>query len=78
MSPSPGLRGEIALVTGASSGIGRFAAGSLARAGVRVALVARRPEPLTEAVEEIVRAGGDARSYPVSYTHLTLPTNREV
>jgi NAD(P)-dependent dehydrogenase (short-subunit alcohol dehydrogenase family) len=63
MSPSPGLRGEIALVTGASSGIGRFAAGSLARAGVRVALVARRPEPLTEAVEEIVRAGGDARSY---------------
>ncbi len=65
MIPSAGLRGQTALVTGASSGIGRFAAGLLARYGARVALVARRPEPLCAAVRDIERAGGTARSYPL-------------
>ena len=56
-----GLR---ALVTGASSGIGRGLALRLAREGARVALVARR-EPLLETVAtEIRRAGGDALVQP--------------
>ena len=28
--------------------------------------------------QDIVKVGKDAKSHPVSYTHLTLPTNREV
>ena len=50
----------MALVTGASSGLGRAFSIALAKAGASVLLVARREELLREAVEEIVRAGGDA------------------
>lgn len=42
------LDGQVALVTGASSGIGAHLAGVLARAGARVALAARREGPLKE------------------------------
>jgi NAD(P)-dependent dehydrogenase (short-subunit alcohol dehydrogenase family) len=62
---STDLSGQTALVTGASSGIGRFAAGLLARHGARVALVARRWERLDAAVRDIEREGGEARSYPL-------------
>lgn len=63
MTPAGRLFGQTALVTGASSGIGRFAAGLLARNGARVALVARRLEPLEVAVDEIRREGGEAQAY---------------
>ena len=49
-----------ALVTGASRGLGRALAGSLARNGARVVLVARSREPLDVAVREIRAAGGEA------------------
>ena len=52
------LRGKTALVTGASAGIGRQTAKSLAAEGVRVCITARRRELLDELASEIVAAGG--------------------
>jgi NAD(P)-dependent dehydrogenase (short-subunit alcohol dehydrogenase family) len=55
-----GLAGRTAVVTGGSSGIGRAMAGALGRAGARVVLVARRPEPLADTVRELAADGVDA------------------
>ena len=60
MSYAIDLRGRNALVTGASSGLGRFFASALARAGAGVALAARRRESLEQARDEIRAAGGAA------------------
>jgi NAD(P)-dependent dehydrogenase (short-subunit alcohol dehydrogenase family) len=62
MTPLPSfeLAGETALVTGASSGIGRHLALLLARAGAKVALAARRIELLAEVAREIEADGGSA------------------
>lgn len=54
------LSGRRALVTGASSGLGRHFALTLARAGAHVALAARRADKLADAVQEIEAAGGAA------------------
>jgi len=55
-----GLNGKIALVTGASKGIGLAVAQALAAEGARVALVARDGDALERAVAGIAQAGGDA------------------
>jgi gluconate 5-dehydrogenase len=55
-----GLRHRVAVVTGGSSGIGRAVAVALGRAGARVVLVARRQQPLDEAVAEIEDHGAQA------------------
>src|SRR5436309_11966771 len=54
------LKDKVALVTGASQGIGRDTALALAEAGARVAVAARNEEKLRALVGEIVTAGGQA------------------
>ena len=53
-----GIIGRTALVTGASSGIGRGIALALGAEGVRLALVARRGKLLEEVAAEIAAKGG--------------------
>lgn len=62
------LDGRIALVTGASSGLGRHFAGTLARAGATVVLAARRVERLEHRVGEIQAAGGAAAAVAMDVT----------
>jgi 3-oxoacyl-[acyl-carrier protein] reductase len=57
------LEGRIALITGASQGIGRACALELARAGATVALAARNVEKLAEVAAEIATAGGTAQAF---------------
>jgi len=57
-------RGKTALITGASSGMGRLLALRLAREGARVALVARRESELRRLAHEIERAGSTALVLP--------------
>ena len=57
------LSGQIALVTGASQGLGRAMAVRLGSAGAKVACVARNVEKLAETVEAIRAAGKEAESF---------------
>ena len=57
-----GLTGKIALVTGASQGIGRACALELAKQGATVALAARNVEKLEAVAAEIAAAGGTAKA----------------
>lgn len=59
------LAGSVALVTGASSGLGERFARTLAAAGANVALVARRADRLTVLVHEIRAEGGTAMALPL-------------
>src|SRR5882757_780146 len=57
------LSGRVALVTGASQGIGRTCALRLAKEGATVAVGARNQEKLNELVAEITAAGGKATAF---------------
>jgi len=59
------LKGRVALVTGASQGIGRACALVLAQAGAAVALAARNQEKLAHVAEEIAAGGGQAAAFPM-------------
>jgi NAD(P)-dependent dehydrogenase (short-subunit alcohol dehydrogenase family) len=58
------LKDKVALVTGASSGIGRATAVALASHGARVILVSRSRDKLEEVREQIEKAGGSADVFP--------------
>ncbi len=62
------LEGRVAVITGASSGIGLACAVALARAGVAVVLGARRADRLEEAVTRIRQAGGRAEGVTMDVT----------
>ena len=80
------LKNRVALITGASRGIGRSVAMAFASVGADIILVARSGKALEEVAGEIVKIGrqalavscdvssGEEVNEPVSYTHLTLPT----
>jgi 3-oxoacyl-[acyl-carrier protein] reductase len=59
------LSGRVALITGASQGIGRACALKLAAAGASVAVAARNHEKLTELVQQIESGGGKASAFPL-------------
>jgi 3-oxoacyl-[acyl-carrier protein] reductase len=59
----PGVTGRVALVTGASQGIGRACALALAEGGALVALAARNEEKLAAVVREIEARGGQAAAF---------------
>jgi 3-oxoacyl-[acyl-carrier protein] reductase len=59
------LSGRVALVTGASQGIGRACALKLAGAGAMVAVAARNLEKLQELVSQVGANGGKAKAFPM-------------
>ena len=69
---SVSLRDKKALVTGASSGIGRAIALALSREGASVALLARREERLAQLSAMITGEGGIAYSFPVDLAKTDL------
>lgn len=59
----PGVTGHVALVTGASQGIGRACALALAESGARIILAARNQEKLAVVVKEVEIRGGQAAAF---------------
>jgi NAD(P)-dependent dehydrogenase (short-subunit alcohol dehydrogenase family) len=69
MSSSFDLSGRVALVTGASSGLGKRFARILAASGAKVALAARRVDRLAALADEIGAAGGEAAAVAMDVTN---------
>ena len=70
------LTGRVALITGASLGLGLAMAKALYANGARVALLARRPEPLESAEQEVrsiqsIHSGGDVACFTCDVADLT-------
>ncbi len=59
------VKGSVVVVTGASSGMGAAIAKAMAKAGGRVALLARSKDDLDKVAAEIASTGSQARVYPV-------------
>lgn len=63
-----GIEGKVALVMGASKGIGRGAAQVLAEAGCRIAAVARDPETLEQTADELRVTGAEVEAFAADFT----------
>ena len=68
MAEQKPLEGQIALVTGASRGIGAATAEALAARGAHVIITARTTDGLEEVEERIHQAGGNATIAPLDLT----------
>ncbi|MCF3960456.1 SDR family oxidoreductase [Streptomyces fuscigenes] len=68
LTPLAPLTGRVAVVTGASSGIGEATAEHLAALGAKVAVIARREDRLTDLVRRIEKNGGTALALAVDVT----------
>src|SRR4029077_14490571 len=68
------LAGRVAIVTGASSGIGEATAFRLASLGAQVAAAARRTENLDALADRIPAAGGSALALPLDVTDRSAVT----
>ncbi|GGG85481.1 SDR family NAD(P)-dependent oxidoreductase [Paenibacillus radicis (ex Gao et al. 2016)] len=69
--PDFSIQGKIAIVTGASKGIGFGLAKAMAAVGAIVAVTARRKESLDALVEEIAAAGGEAKAYELDVRNIS-------
>lgn len=67
-TPDFRLDGKVAVITGASKGIGRGLAPALAESGARVALVARQAADMADLVDEIRTGGGEAEAFSLDVT----------
>ncbi len=67
--PSTQLR---AIITGASSGIGKATALAFAKAGIKLALVSRASHKLSAVVDAVTALGVEAKSYPLDLAEITL------
>lgn len=67
------LTGRVALITGASRGIGRAIACMLAGQGVKLVITARSVEDLNETKEKIIALGGEALDYTMDLADITAP-----
>lgn len=67
------LSGRVAILTGASKGIGRATALALAERGVRLALTARTVEELETLCAEIQGKGGEAKAFPADLADVEVP-----
>ena len=66
-----GLKGKVAIITGASEGLGRATAEKFAQCGARVAMCARRPDVLDAAAQAIQKASGaEIMALPTDVTKL--------
>lgn len=70
VSPDYRLDGKVAVVTGASKGIGHDLALAIAAAGARVAVAARDTSALNDVVAQITAAGGDAIAVALDVTRV--------
>ena len=62
------IKGKVAIITGASSGIGYATALALSKAGVKVAIGARRTDKLEQLENEIKKNGGEVLSHKLDVT----------
>ncbi len=65
----PGLTGRVALITGASQGIGRACALALAESGAHIGLAARNQEKLAAVAKEIEDKGGQAGAFAMDVSN---------